>query len=92
MSAKNLSITQLMRKKGYSQERKEAILADWIAEWRRDTLSIVAQLDEAASLGNWHKVNNAAMQLATGGKKRLDALPGIIAAMTQVKSVGDNSE
>ncbi|CBA14783.1 hypothetical protein [Xanthomonas albilineans] len=92
MSTKNRSITQLLRKKGYSQERKQAILDDWIAEWRRDTTSIVAQLDDAESTGNWNKVHNATKQLATGANKRLDSLPRVIAAMNQNAGTEDDNQ
>lgn len=73
-------------KSARSPEAISATVTDWAADWRRDQMDIVRQLEQAIgddpAAMDWDDLCSATGQLKSVTEKRFDGLAGVIRRLT----------
>ncbi|MBP1807000.1 hypothetical protein [Rubellimicrobium aerolatum] len=77
MTLKSRSIGERLSRAKSPEVRRE-IMADWIKDWERDQLAIVAELNQALDQRDWSQVSRGAGQLRAVTQERLGALQRIL--------------
>lgn len=74
------SISQRLAK-AKSPETKREVVNDWIANWYKEQLSLIAQIEKAINHDDYDQLCIATGQLKAATEKRFTALPKVIQAL-----------
>lgn len=79
--SKRRSIGERLQK-ARSPEVIAEIVTDWSADWRRDQMDIVRQLETAIQTMDYDALCSATGQLKSVTEKRFDGLAGVVRRLT----------
>lgn len=80
MSSQHRSISQRLAKAKAMETKKEVAL-DWSANWAREQMQLVAQLEKAVAADDYDQLCIVTGQIKAVSIKRLEALPKVIEAL-----------